>query len=130
MDNQTSWVKMSSLVKKQFIFKTIMGKKYKKWNDAEKTFEIKDTYFEGSQLKVQVQTDQGTLDMSWGQICQILGACFDHATLSSKIQNAIIEVGSNGKAGIDIRYYFKKKGYANDISKEEEINIEDIPFDN
>ena len=125
---------MSNLVGKTFVFKSILQGQFKKWDNENKTMLTRSTWDDGYRWVFTIETDQGQLDIGTGQLGMILKAFFDKETLTSNIKNGIVEVKSNGKTGLEIRYYFSSKGYATgnkssvqEEIQEEEINIDDLP---
>ena len=127
------FIKMSNLVGSQFIFKSILKGQFKKWDDVEKKMLTRDTWDAGYRFVITVETDKGQLDIGEGQLGMILKAFFDKDTCTSNIKNGIVEVKSNGKTGMDIRYFFNNKGYdtgnpeAPVQEPEKEVSLDELP---
>lgn len=101
--NDKQFTKLSKLVDSEFTIERVHGFKYKAWNPQESKMVINDEWFEGARKLYQVDTDKGTLDLSEGQ----LGTIFAKSQQNGKSDVIGVTVGvkSNGKTGIDIRYY-------------------------
>lgn len=102
MENKT-FTKLSALVDSEFTIEKVLGYKYKKWDKQQNRMIVEDNWFEESRKLYQVETDKGLLDLSESQ----LGSIFvkvQHAGASDVI-GCTVAVKSNGKTGIDIRYW-------------------------
>lgn len=114
------FVKLSALVGSTFVITTNQGFKYKMWDSANNKMLVSKTPKKGYFKDFALETNKGLLNLRSGQLGSIFAECLDGLTAS--LENKTIEVNSNGKTGVDIRYFFNVK-----VSKEE-INIEDVPF--
>lgn len=89
-----------------FTINKVMGFKYKMWDVGGKKMVSQDQWFDGSTKKWQVETEKGMLDLSNAQLSQCLVATFNVQTQSCQLQGAKFEVKTNGKTGMEIRYFF------------------------
>lgn len=118
---ENKYTKLSQLVGDKFTVEKVWGYKFKEWLPGEKRFRVEDKYFEGSRKVYEVDTDKGKLDLSAGQLGAILVAVFKNGEAS--LNGNSFSVKSNGKEGMDIRYFF-------DVAKSEpevELN-EEMPW--
>lgn len=146
MDRQIKYTKMSDLVGESITIEAVGQFKYKKWDSETRKMLVSDSWQRDYQKVYQVATDKGTLDMAASKIGEML------ESVSKEGQSSIIgrsfSVKSNGKTGIDIRYYinpersdqsgdgYKKaqevfseiKGRVQQDDDFEPIRMEDIPF--
>ena len=115
------YTKLSELVGETFTVKQVSGYKFKMWDNGTKKMVSEDKWFNGSRKVYQVETDKGWLDLGSGQLANLLEAVFKDGV--ADINLATFEVKSNGKTGMDIRYYFNevKASKRND-------DLDDIPF--
>jgi hypothetical protein len=120
--------KLSALVNNDFTVEKVWGYEFKAWDNVAKTMLTSKTWVKDHRKMYQIETDQGKLDISAGQLGNMLeGVSKDgKADLNGKT----FHVKSNGKSGIDIRYYinpvFDKPVVDDD--DDEPINLDDIPY--
>jgi len=126
------FVKLSQLVGSTFTVTKVWGLKYKCWDDLNKKMLVSETFEKGFKKEYEVDTDKGKLGLSKGQMGQLLEVVSVDG-LASLVGNSI-KVGSNGKTGIDSRYYFdlvEPVNYKDDEmgkDAQDDIDISDIPF--
>ena len=101
---EVKYTKLSALVGEEILIESVSGYKFKCWNDSTKKFEVSDNYKEGYRKLYQVTTDKGQLDLGTGQLGSLLEAVFDKG--KADLIGKTFHVKSNGKSGMDIRYYF------------------------
>lgn len=125
------YTKLSDLVNGDFTILKVWGFKYKSWDNATSRMISEDQWFEGSRKMYQVDTDKGKLDLSESQ----LGSLFVKVQRQGKsdVNNLKVIVKSNGKSGLDIRYYlnpdkYQRSGVEPVKQTESEYSIEDIPI--
>jgi hypothetical protein len=135
------YTKLSSLVGDTFTIQDAKGYTWKRWNQEAKRFEISEQWQEGFRKIYTIITDKGSLDLGSGQLSTLLEAVYYKG--QADINGKTFSVKSNGKSGMDIRYFFNvvrepKKAplpqkevfdtilTENDI--DEPINLDDIPF--
>lgn len=133
MDNK--YTKLSNLVNDKFTINKVGGYTFKMWSAPDKRMISRDTYAEGFRKVYEVETDKGKLDLGTGQIGTLLEATFKDG--QADLNGKTFEVKSNGKTGMDIRYYFNEvKDFApepsvderGDDSAKDETDLGDIPF--
>lgn len=117
---EQKYTKLSALVGDTFTIERVSEYQWKRWNQAEGKYEKSDTYQKDFKKTYTLETDKGLLDLSQGQLGTIL------ETVSYKGEASLpgktVQVKSNGKTGMDIRYFF------NAVSSKKE-DVEDNPFD-
>lgn len=137
---QKKFVKMSELVDKDFTVEKVWGYKWKKWDNVAKTMLTSDTYVPEHSKKYDVDTDKGKLDVSATQFGSMLEGVSRNG--EANIVGKTFHVKSNGKSGMEIRYYInpvrtesgydKAKATANNLREEEpemeKIDLDSIPF--
>lgn len=98
------YVRLKDLVNSTFQILEVQKYVWKKWSEEEKKMLTSDLYVEGYRKTYPLKTNKGKLDLGSGQLGNLLEAVFyqGKADLISKT----FEVKSNGKSGIDVRYYF------------------------
>lgn len=132
-----TYTKLSALVDQDFTVKSVAGYKWKMWSPVDKRMVSRDTYAEGFSKKYEVETDKGWLDLGSGQIGSLLETTFKQG--KADLIDKTFHVKSNGKTGMEIRYYFDvlntgsltptEKTQAQPVeASEPEFNPEDIPF--
>lgn len=77
---------------------------YKMWDNEAKRMLTSPSYEQGYRKLYPVVTDKGQLDMGPGQLGNLLEAVFTNGR--ADLINRTFAVKSNGKSGIDIRYFF------------------------
>ncbi len=103
-------MKLSELAANETPFEIVSfhGYMWQKWNDAEKKFEKSKEYKEGMQksysLKVKVDDGEDWLNLTEGQMKSVLLSTLKDGVATLVGSNFTVK--SNGKEGIDIRYYF------------------------
>lgn len=98
------FIKLKDLVGKQFTINKVNGYKFKYWDTGSSRMIVEDKYFDGARKVYQVETDKGTLDLGTGQIGNLLEATFKDG--KADLNGKTFEVKSNGKEGMEIRYFF------------------------
>ena len=94
------FVRLSTI--KSFTPKEYKGKAFKKWDMEQKKMLISPSYQEGFRMMYTFETDQGTLDLSSSQLGTLLASMYPNPIL-----NQLFEVKTNGKTGLEIRYFFR-----------------------
>ena len=100
---EKKFTKLSALVGSSFTINESQGVSWKKWNAEEKKMEVSQTLEKGFRKVYTFDTNEGTLDLGVGQLGSLLVECFD---TKQSLVGATFSVKSNGKTGMDIRYYF------------------------
>lgn len=140
MDNKVQFTKLKDLVDDSFTVEKVHGYKWKMWDNESKRMISEDEWFKGARKIYAVDTDKGRLDMSESQLASIFVGV-QHGGVAD-INGVTVNVKSNGKAGMDIRYFLnptKTNSQPRPAAKpnqdavyeprdNEEISLDDIPF--
>lgn len=102
--DKITYTKLSALVDQDFTVTKAGGYQFKKWDEASKRFLVEDRYTEGYRKIYTIDTDKGRLDLGSGQLSSLLEAVYKNG--QADINGKTFHVKSNGKTGMDIRYYF------------------------
>ena len=121
MENK-QFTKLSALVDDEFTIESVQGYKYKMWDNANSKMLVSDNYEKGYRKLWQVVTDKGQLDLGDGQMGNLLVGVMHSG--KADINGCTFAVKSNGKSGLDIRYYLNAVKTA---PPEEELSEEDLP---
>lgn len=136
----SEFIKMKDLVGNQFTVQKVVKYSFKMWDTVSNTMRVSDTYVADHRKVYTVETDKGVLDISATQFGSMLeGVSRDGR---SDIVHQTFSVKSNGKTGIDIRYWINPVRDAPVAPKpvsdpnidevfgvpEEPISLDDIPF--
>jgi hypothetical protein len=101
-----SFKKLSDLTDKQFRLNSVIGYHYQCWNEVEKKFVKSDSPQKGFSRKWQIEiTDKdgkNTVDVSDDFLSKVL---LDAFSKKCGIENQIIYLKTNGKTGMEIRYF-------------------------
>lgn len=97
------YTKLANLVGDEFTVENVLGYTFKKWDNENKKMLSSDSWQEGYRKLWQVVTDKGQLDLGDGQMGNLLVGVM-HSGRADVI-GATFSVKSNGKTGMEIRYY-------------------------
>lgn len=97
------YIKLGALVGDKFTVEDVGGFKWKSWDNLNNKPLVSDDYHQGYQKKYQVTTDKGLLDLSTSQLGNMLESVSSHGR--SDVSGITFNVKSNGKMGMEIRYY-------------------------
>ena len=97
------FVKLIDLVDKEFTVKGIGRYQYKKWDNENKKMLVSEKHEKGYSRKYPVETDKGQLDLGSGQLGNVLEGVLKDG--KSDPIGKTFSVKSNGKSGMDVRYY-------------------------
>jgi len=139
----TDFTKLSALVNGTFTVNKVFGYKWKMWDNNEKKMLVSDTWQKNYRKVYTVETDKGVLDLSANQLGILLEAVVRNGT--ADLNDQTFQVKSNGKTGMDIRYFFnvvrgnesapqpklEKPEVKQDTLDDyvpDEINLDEIPF--
>ena len=133
MDDK-KFTKLSALVDDKFTITGVDEYTWKMWDSENKKMLVSRDFVKGYRKVYPVTTDKGALDLGSGQIGSLLESTFYKG--KSDLVNKTFSVKSNGKTGMDIRYYFNVVKSAPVQSKVDEVHevtgeqfsLEDIPF--
>lgn len=101
---QKKYAKLSELVGQTFFINKAYGYQWKKYDQASKRMLVSDKWEEGYRKVYSLETDKGHLDVGSGQLSALLEAVYRNGV--ADINNRTFQVKSNGKTGMDIRYFF------------------------
>ena len=104
---ENKYIKLSDLVNSEFTVLEAYGFKWKMWSPDTKRMLMSDDYIQGYQKKYSLKTDRGSLDLGSGQLSSLLEAVYYKG--EANINGKTFAVKSNGKSGMDIRYFFNLK---------------------
>lgn len=141
----SEYIKLSGLVDSQFTINKVFGYRYKMWDNEQRKMLISETWVKDYRKMYTLETDKGTLDLSASQMGNLLESITKDGR--ADINGRSFSVKSNGKSGMDIRYYLNAikdtqapvappPAKADDgwgqfdeaVSSDEPINLEDIQF--
>lgn len=114
MESKTEYTKLSALVDSTFVVEKVGEYVFKKWDDEQRKMLTSLNYEEGYRKLYPVTTDKGQLDLGSGQLGTILEACFIQG--KADLIGKTFQVKSNGKSGMDIRYFFNLKKTVSQVS--------------
>lgn len=97
------YTKLSDLVSDQFTVEKAWGYQYKKWDNDSKRMLTSEKYEQGFSKVYSLDTDKGKLDVRAGQMGNLLEGVVRDG--KADITGRTFTVKSNGKEGIDIRYF-------------------------
>lgn len=101
---ENKYARLKDLVDRTFTVEKAYGYTFKKYDEVSKRFLTSETYQEGFRKIYTIDTSEGKLDLGSGQLSSLLEAVYKNGT--ADINNRTFSVKSNGKTGVDIRYYF------------------------
>ena len=133
-DNKPTYTKLSNLVNDTFTVTEAFGYQWKRYNAEVKRMEISEQYAEGFRKMYTINTDKGRMDLGAGQLGQLLEGVYQKGV--ADINGRTFSVKSNGKTGMDIRYYInpvrdnapKQDTLPKHEDVEKQIDLADIPF--
>jgi hypothetical protein len=121
---ENKYVKLSALVDSEFTINKVNGYKYQAWDAQNNRMISEDDWFKDSKKVYAVDTDKGQLNLSESQLGTIF-VKIQHAG-QSDVNGCTVAVKSNGKSGIDIRYYLNPQKVQPSQQSE---GYEDLPAD-
>lgn len=123
------FTKLSALVGDTFTVEKAYGFLWKRWDNEAKKMLTSDNYEQGFKKVYSVDTDKGKLDLGGGQLGNLLEATYKEGR--SDIIGKTFEVKSNGKSGMDIRYYINlaKEQKPVQTKQDEVYPVDDAPID-
>ena len=124
---EKKYTKLSELINGTFTVEKAFGFNWKMWDNESRKMLMSDTYQQGYRKIYGIQTDKGILDLGSGQLSTLLEATYKNGT--ADINGITFEVKSNGKTGMDIRYYFNVVRSEKKVAAVEEDDGLDEPLD-
>jgi len=130
----SDYTKLSNLVDDQFTVNKVFGYKFKMWDTTSNKMLISEKWEQGYRKMYTMETDKGTLDLSASQMGNLLEAVTKDGR--ADINGRTFSVKSNGKSGMDIRYFLsavresntKPSDYNADTTSSETFDLSDIGF--
>jgi len=128
----SEYTKLSNLVDDTFTVEKVFGYKFKKWDNESRKMLVSDSWEKDYRKMYSLETDKGALDLSASQ----MGNLLESVTRDGRadINGRTFQVKSNGKTGMDIRYYLNATKdaptapkVAQDVDEEEPFSLSDIP---
>lgn len=129
---EQKYTRLSKLVDEDFTVIKVNGYSWKKWDPVAKTMLTSETYAPEHSKKYDVDTDKGKMDLSPSQIGSMLEGVLKDG--KADLTDRTFHVKSNGKTGMEIRYFINPVRNETRATKEvdepddEPINMADIPF--
>lgn len=121
-----TFTKLSALVDGSFTVLSVSEHTYKFWDAAQSKMLTSDSPQKGYRKIYPVETDKGWMDLGGGQLGNLLEAVFYGG--KSDLINQTFHVKSNGKSGIDIRYYFNPvKSEVQQTDDNSQVSLDDVP---
>lgn len=108
------FTKLSNLIGESITVQSVPSFAWKYWDNQNKKMLTSDNYQQGYRKLYQVVTDRGQLDLGTGQLGSLLEAVFDKG--KADLIGKTFYIKSNGKTGIDIRYYFSEVTLNQDLA--------------
>lgn len=113
------FTKLSALIDQEITIQSVPSVWWKQWDATNNKMLVSDHFEKGYRKLWQVVTDKGQLDLGSGQMGNLLEGVM-HAG-KSDIVGCTFSVKSNGKTGLDIRYYL------NPVKTAEPVVVDDLP---
>lgn len=98
------FTRLKDLIDSEFTISTYLGYKWKAWDDVGKKMLVSDEFIKGYRKMHAFETDKGLLDLGPGQVGSLLEGILTRDGRSEPVHRTF-SVKSNGKSGIDIRYF-------------------------
>lgn len=103
MDSK-KYTKLSELIGSEFTVQGYLGYRWKAWDNNLKKMQVSEEYVQGYKKTHQFETDKGLLDLGPGQVGSLLEGILTRDGRAEPLKRTF-SVKSNGKTGMDIRYY-------------------------
>ena len=104
MEDKKVFTKLSVLVGDTFMIEVVNDPVYKRWDPATSKMLVSQEWQKDYRKIYTCTTDKGTLDLTAGQLGQILEAVSEAGR--ADVIGRKISLKSNGGMGMEIRYYF------------------------
>lgn len=101
--SDTVYIKLSDLIDGEFTVEKVYFPQYKMWDNDAKKMLVSERWEKGYRKIYGVVTNEGTLDLSANQLANMLEGVSKGG--EANIIGRSFSVKSNGKSGMDIRYY-------------------------
>lgn len=97
------YIKLGALINQVFTVEKVGQVSYKMWDTTQNKMLVADVPTKGYSKKYRVETDKGILELSSAQLSQLLEGVVKDGV--SDINGRSFQVTSNGKTGMEIRYW-------------------------
>lgn len=123
-----SFITLKALINDTFTIEKVFPPTYKMWDVKQGKMLTSPTWVKGYRKTYGVDTNKGKLDLGSGQIGTLLESVFDDGR--ADLNGVTFKVKSNGKQGMEVRYFFDVVNDEDQASYIEEPmpQEEDIPF--
>lgn len=101
---ETTYIKLKDLVGQTVTIEKVFPPKWVKWDDTQGKYVMAHGPEKGFQKKYTADTNKGRVDFSSSQVGQMLEAACDDGR--SDLNGTYFAIKSNGKSGMEIRYWF------------------------
>lgn len=118
---EITYIKLKDLVDQTFKIEKVFPAKFKAWDDMNHKFIESDTPQKGFQKRYASDTSRGRVEFSGSQIAQMLEGVTEDGR--ADINGRSFSLKSNGKTGMEIRYFF------NPVQEQDEVSEEELPVD-
>lgn len=139
MNNERQYTSLKKLVGEEFTVLAVKGYQWKKYDPDSNRMIVSEKYEQGFSKKYGIETNKGFMDISAGQLGNMLEGVQKNGI--SDLRDKTFSVKSNGKEGMEIRYYVNPVYGAPQTEKpavepqrasqdvdDEPISLDDIPF--
>lgn len=129
---ENKYTKLSDLIGGTFTINKFYGYKWKKWDNENKKMLISDTWQKDYRKIYGIETDKGSMDLSANQVGILLEAIVRNG--EANLIGRTFQVKSNGKTGMEIRYFFNPVASEPVVEEKveeytpDQIDLNDIPF--
>jgi len=127
--NEKKFTKLSELVDDEFTINRVYGFSWKMWDNESKRMLVSEKFEKGYRKIYGLDTNKGSLDVSASQLGNMLESVQKNG--QSDLNGVTFKVKSNGKTGMDIRYYinpdFKRDKVIEEVT-DEPINLDNLGF--
>lgn len=124
---ENKYIKLSDLVNATFTVDKVWGYQYQMWDNTEKKMLRSDKWQKGYTKTYNLETDKGKLTLRANQLANCLEAVVKDGV--ADLNGQTIQVKSNGKSGMEIRYFFNAvRPTETDDNTLAEQDLNQIPF--
>lgn len=124
--SDTKYIKKQDLVGAAFTIEKVWAPQWTRWDSVARTMAKSDVPAKGHSKTYNVVTNKGTVSVSANMLGQFLEAV--QVDGSSSIIGATFNLGTNGKTGMEIRYFVNVVSGEEEDAADDSVNIDDIPF--
>lgn len=122
---EKKYTKLSNLVDSTFTVEKVYGYKWKMWDASTSKMLVSDVWQNGYKKTYAVETDKGSLDLSASQFGILLETISKNGI--ADLNGRTFQVKSNGKTGMDIRYFFNAVQNAQNHTGDANVEAKLVP---